>query len=179
MPLSNARVSVIALMTLLVSSLTAAAEPSRSQTQDYIAEKTQTSWEAGRSPRNHLIQTVSFPSECEMQITTRAVRDTDHSAVVAESVAQIPFGDIYKMVSSNRGILLGTRADTIRHTWVYFPAHSDFSNFCSSSETSCRGRDTTRDEITLNVVHPVEEYRQRVGRAINRMKDLCGEKELF
>lgn len=156
------------------------AEPNLKETQNYIIEKTDTSWKKKRS--GLLIQQlVSFKDDCQMEILHRFTSLKKPDVVFADEVARVPTKHIYKILEyGNQGLALRVKGDGVTRQNTYYPAHREHKNHCGDSEKACPGPIWTREKTSLRVISPADHYNEKLTKALRHLKKLCpGEEELF
>lgn len=174
---------LIAAIAVAISSMAmaqAVAAPTMKQTQNYIIEKTETSWKKNRHGLLFL-QSVSFPSDCEMLIKRRVELKKKPGEDLVDEFARIQINEIYKLVKSGRGLSVRTKGKTISRVNLIYPAERKHKKVCKIATEPCEGHTWTRDSEYLQVISPDDLYAEKVGKAIFRMRELCGadKDELF
>ena len=155
------------------------AAPTLEQTQNYIIEKTDTSW---KKKRNRLLiqQSISFPSNCEIQVVHQFRSLKNPETIFVDEVALVPIKEIYKLVTSGRNISVRLKPKSAVRQNTYYPAERKHKKYCEGSSEPCTGPSWKREQAAVHVIPPGDLYREKVGKALSRMMELCSAgKELF
>lgn len=170
----------LATMVAVGSGAAALAAPSLSQTKAYISQKSAISWQK-RSDGVEISQSVTFPAKCTMVITHHYDSLRSPGTPVADLKFTIEVTDVYKLIAWGKGVAIRTKAKDIIQQDRYHPANWKHKKFCPAGSEWCENKPWAKDTAYLTVVDPKDMYKEKVGKALRRMMELCGagKEELF